>query len=619
MRGPTPQLSWSSVSLRERSTLPLPGRMLAEPVSCPEVNSLQAALRHWARETPDALAVVFLSAEDQVCSLTFAEALALSEHFAGALRERGARRASRVLICLDTGPEQLAAFLACGLLGAVPVLVEPPVALARLQRFQERIKQMVELAGIHHAVVPTELACSLRQSGVQTEMLDPCDVREANCSLEELELSREELCFIQFTSGSTALPKGVMISHEALLANARAIAAGSGWTRSDVMLSWLPLYHDMGLVGATLSPLLHGMPAVLMTPLSFLFTPERWLRAMSHFGASLSVAPNFAYRLCQRKVDHSQLADVDLSRWRLAYNGAEPVLHETITGFVNHFRPFGLRQEIMFPVYGMAEVALAATFPVPGALPRVDLIDRDSLACRGTARPVLSSDRTTGAALPLVSVGRALAGYEIKVVDESGAQVPERTRGEILVRGPSLATGYVGDAEATQQAFRDGWLWTGDLGYVAEGDLFVCGRRKDVIIRGGAKYHAEHLEAVVGRVQGVRAGSVAALGVFNRQSGTEDLVIALETHLPAGSVIRKLEADVARAVHAECGVRPDRIVSVAPRTLPKTSSGKIARSACRRMLIEQMYGVPGGPDADDEMMNVKSSENAVRRTLKGFS
>ncbi len=335
-----------------------------------------------------------------------------------------------------------------------------------------------------------------------------------------------DIAFLQYTSGSTGSPKGVVLTHANLLANIRAMGRAAGVLPNDVFVSWLPLYHDMGLIGAWLGTLYHGVPLVVMSPTDFLGRPESWLWAMHRHRGTLSGAPNFAYEICATRLDDSRLAGLDLSSWRVAYNGSEPVSPDTVVRFNRRFAAYGFDPRAQAPVYGLAESAVGLTFPPLDRGVLIDRVDRRQLAIAG--------DGTSGARGRCERAAHRLlrappAGHEIRVVDAAGQECPERREGRIEFRGPSATSGYFRNPEATRRLFDDGWLDTGDLGYLAGGELYVTGRAKDIIIRGGQHIHPQEAEAAIGNLPGIRKGCVTLFGAPDPASGTEKVVVLAET------------------------------------------------------------------------------------------
>jgi 1-acyl-sn-glycerol-3-phosphate acyltransferase len=387
-----------------------------------------------------------------------------------------------------------------------------------------------------------------------------------------------DTALLQYTSGSTAHPKGVVLSHSNLLANLRAMGDAVGVAPSDVFVSWLPLYHDMGLIGAWLGSLYHGFALIVMPPLAFLARPVRWLQAIHDHRASLSGAPNFAYELCVRRIQDRDLEGLDLGSWRWAFNGAEPVSPSTIERFRDRFAQCGLRPEALAPVYGLAESAVGLTFPPPARGPLIDRIDREAFARSGRAHPTTAMGSS---ALRFPSCGAPLPGHEIRVVDAVGHEVGERQEGRIEFSGPSATSGYYRDPEATARLFDGAWLDTGDLGYIAGGELYVSGRVKDLIIRAGRTLHPDEFEEAIGDLPGVRKGCVAVFASTDHVSGTERVVVLAETRETSPETRAALSGQIRARATDLAGVPPDEIVLAPPHTVLKTSSGKIRRAASR--------------------------------------
>ena len=372
------------------------------------------------------------------------------------------------------------------------------------------------------------------------------------------------------------------LTHANVLANIRGIGFAVEVRPDDAVVSWLPLYHDMGLIGSWLFSLYHGLPITILSPLDFLVRPERWLWALSDSGGSLCPAPNFAYELCLRKIRDEALAGVDLAKWRVAINAGEPVLPATLERFAARFRPWGFDARSFMPFYGLAESSVALTYPPFWRGPVVDRIDRSEFESAG--RAVRSSASGATDVLKFVGNGKALPGHEIRVVGDSGETLPDRMRGRILFRGPSRTDGYYRNREATDEVLdADGWMDSGDLGYVADGELYVTGRLKDCIIKGGHNIIPQDVEMAAWEAEGVRKGCVAAFGCVDAETGSERLVVVAETRLEDSQAKTRLQAAVTDAVARRVGIPPDEVVPVHPGFVPKTSSGKIQRRATRRL------------------------------------
>jgi len=495
----------------------------------------------------------------------------------------GSGAGDRVAIMLPTGRGFFAAFYGALYAGCVPVPLYPPARPAQIEDHMRRIAGIV--ANAEAALLITDdrakpLGHLLRaQCASLRAVATVADLSLPGAAPPLPRLDAQDIAFLQYTSGSTGNPKGVVLTHANLLANLRAMERASGVTAADVFVSWLPLYHDMGLIGACMGSLSAGFRLVLMSPLAFLSRPERWLWAIHQHRATVSAAPNFAYELCANKLDDRDLDGLDLSCWRLAYNGAEPVSPETIAHFAARFARFGFRPVAMTPVYGLAESSVGLAFPPPGRGPLIDRVERGALSATGIARAARAEDTH---ALRIVSCGLPLPGHAIRIVDGGGRELPERTQGRVQFRGPSATGGYFHNPEATARLFDGPWLNSGDLGYLAAGELYLTGREKDIIIRGGHNIHPQELEEAVGQVRGVRRGGVAVFPATDASAGTERLVVLAETRaLVTPEERSRILAEINRLAVDLIGMPADDIVLAPPRTVLKTSSGKIRRAACR--------------------------------------
>ncbi len=496
---------------------------------------------------------------------------------AGALAAAGVKAGDRVMIALPTSFELIELFFAVELAGAIPVPTYPPGMMERREAAEQRLAHIARHSGASTFVTDPESAASLtglkHGSPALQRTLLTTRLRDDAFELDRAAPLPSDPGFIQYTSGSTGAPKGVLLSHASLIANIRAIGIASRFQEGDRTVSWLPLYHDMGLIGALLTSIYWGLPLVLMSPTTFMMKPALWLEAISRHRGTLSPAPNFAYAVCVKRVKEATRANLDLSSWRLALNGAEPVSLDTMRDFTEAFAPCGFDASAIFPVYGLAESCLAVTFPEPGAPLLSEVIDRTALS---SGRAMLAVDGVT-----VVAVGRALPGHEVRVVNDRGQSLPERAVGQVIARGPSIMTGYFEDEAATTDTVRDGWLYTGDLGYFADGQLYVTGRCKDIIIVKGRNHYAEDIERVAESVDGVRKGSAVAFSVYDDKAQSEALVVLCETKL-LGRAQVKLAERVQAEVGAGCGLRA-RVEVFEPRTLPRTSSGKRQRALSRQL------------------------------------
>ncbi len=562
---------------------PAPGGVEVWAESGEWPSTLDEALFHFARQDPQRVHIHLRLENDRMRTLSYGELLRESSAVAAALLERlGLRPGDRVALMLPTGLDFFFAFFGVILAGGVPVPLYPPWRANRIEEYAQRQAKILRDAGARLLVTFQEIKRLMRLLQAQVPSL------EKVLTLGGLDTASgvvrrplpEDTTLIQYTSGSTGDPKGVVLTHSNIIANIRAIAAALEVNSRDVGVSWLPLYHDMGLIGAWLSCLYLGIPIVILSPQAFLSRPERWLWAIHRYRATLSAAPNFAYELCLRQVDSRDLEGLDLTCWRAALNGAEPVHPETLEGFSRRFQSYGFRLGTLLPVYGLAESTVAVTIPPLGRKPRVDPIDRATFETTGRAKR--SSDQGVRA-LNFVSAGQPLQGHRVRIVTSRGEPVPPRVQGRIQCRGPSIMQGYFGKSEATAAVLQEGWLNTGDLGYLADGELFVTGRLKDIIIRGGRNLYPQELEQIVSDVEGVRRGCVAAFGVTGRRLAGERLVVVAETRRTDLEERDRLVSAIRERIDSQLGIPPDEVLLAPPQTVPKTSSGKIRRDGCRRL------------------------------------
>ncbi len=518
--------------------------------------------------------------------LSQAAAVALS------LQQRRLRAGDRVALMLPTSADFFFCFLGVMLAGGIPVPIYPPFRADRIEEYAARQAAILRNAEVRWLITfarAARLAHLLKPrvpslEAVLTATQLTARTADATAVAPVRAVRGEDLAFLQYTSGSTGHPKGVMLTHANLLANIRAICEAVGLRPDDVGVSWLPLYHDMGLIGTWLLPLYAGIPTVVMSPLAFLTRPARWLWALHHHRGTLTAAPNFAFELCARKLDDCELAGLDLRHVRAALNGAEPVHPETLRRFTERFAPYGWRHEMHLPVYGLAEATLAVTIPPLGRQPVLDRIERDTFQRTGRAVPAASN--STARVLTWVSCGRPIPQHEVRIVDDHGQELPERIEGRLWFRGPSATQGYFRNLSATLEIVREGgWLDSGDRAYRVGEEIFITGRAKDVIIKAGRNITPQEIEGLVGEVPGVRPGCVVAFGIPDERAGTERLVIAAEVRPEHLHQRAQLAARISHRVAEALGLPPDHIELLPPQTIPKTSSGKLRRSETKRLYL----------------------------------
>lgn len=580
-----PYLAGGSVSALSGLEAQAPTPTLASAGALPLQAENLLQVLHWhCRAQPQTTHILLYGEGETPTPLSYLDLWQGACRVAITLQELEFAPRQTLAIMLPTGRDYLFAFFGALLAGGVPVPIYPPTRPSQIEEHLRRHARILDnaqtplLLTVPEAQGPARLlqaqVASLRR------VLTPAEIGPQFQDLPLPDVAPEDLAFLQYTSGSTGTPKGVELTHANLLANVRAMGQAVGVHPGDVFVSWLPLYHDMGLIGAWLGSLYHGLPLVLMSPLQFLARPERWLRAIHRHRGSLSAAPNFAYELCLQRLSEAQLQGLDLSSWRLAFNGAEPVSPETLRHFSARFAPHGFRAEAMTPVYGLAECSVGLAFPPLGRGPRIDRVERLGLQEQGEARPVSEPGET---ALELVACGRPLPGHEIRIADPGGEDRPERRVGAIQFRGPSATRGYHRNLEASRALIRGDWLDSGDQGYLADGEVFITGRVKDLIIRAGRNLHPYDAELVVGEIPGVRKGCVAIFGARGKDLAGERLVVMAESKLRDEPGREALKRKIETAISEVLGLPPDEVVLAPPHSVLKTSSGKIRRSACREL------------------------------------
>jgi 1-acyl-sn-glycerol-3-phosphate acyltransferase len=501
-----------------------------------------------------------------------------------------------VSIMLPTSKEYFFSFLGILLAGAVPVPLYPPANPAQLEDHMRRHVRILNncQAPVLITIAQAKKIARLLQTQVTT-LRHVTTVEELYGHAQtysEIPVNPEATAFIQYTSGSTGNPKGVVLSHANLLANIRAMGDTVNASPDDVFVSWLPLYHDMGLIGAWLGSIYYAYYLAVMSPLTFLHHPEKWLWTIHQYKGTLSAAPNFGYELCIRRLDQHHLEDLDLSSWRGAFNGAETVSASTMERFYEKFRHYGLQRETLMPVYGLAENSLGLAFSPIGRGMKVDNIKRATFMRDGKAIPAEPGDKD---ALQFVSAGYPLEHHQIRIVDSANHELPERHEGRLQFYGPSSTSGYYRNTEQTKRLFHDRWLDSGDLAYIANGEVYLTGRVKDVIIRAGRNIYPHELEECVGNIEGIRAGRVTAFGSTDPGNGTERLVIVAETRETDDKRLNTLRRRVSAMVNNLAGTPPDEIVLAPPNTILKTSSGKLRRAASRELFEQGKIGKKGKP------------------------
>ena len=526
-------------------------------------------------------------------SFSFTAIERTSARLGGALQALGLRKGDRVALILPNNDDFVLCFMGAIRAGIIPAPIYPPMALGQLQAYLDNTRHIIAKSGARMIVTTAKIkrllgtvqsACPALEQVVAIEA-----IRESSEPLKPETIGLDDVAFIQFTSGSTSRPKGVTLTHANLAANVKCIMEdGLRIGHDDIGISWLPLYHDMGLIGFVLAPLYHRVPIIYLPALLFLKRPASWFQAITRHRGSIAYAPNFAYALCVKRIKAAELHGLDLSTWRVAGCGAEPIRPETLEAFSEAFGPIGFKKEALYPSYGMAEASLAVAFSELGEGVKTLGVDGPTLWEKGEARVV---PETEEGAVRLVSCGQAFPGHEIGVFppDDASSErpLPERTVGELRIAGPSVMRGYWEDVERTRETFAGRFLRTGDLGFIDGGHVFICGRSKEIVIVNGRNYYPQDMEWEASKVPGVRKGNVVAFGARDPSGVERDrerVVLAFEVQEPERlAQSSSLVAEVRKAVQEGMGLTLDDVVALPAGALPKTSSGKLQRAKTREL------------------------------------
>lgn len=537
--------------------------------------------------------VTFIDGEDHV-TMSWSDLHDDARSLAAGMQANGIGPGHHVAILGPTTRSLVTAIQATWLCGACVVMLPLPMRMGSLDQFISQTRQRIADADSTVVLIDPQLAAFVEPSEEDPPFLSLADLVDAHtpaAAYVEPPADPDAMAVLQFTSGSTSDPKGVVLSNRVICNNIDGALAASQLNLDDKVVSWLPLYHDMGMIGLLSIPMTSGVHLVQAAPQDFMSRPSRWMQWLSDFGGTTTAGPNFSYVLATRALKRAE--GLDLSTLKIVLSGAEPIDCEAFRSFAEAGARFGLPAASLYPAFGMAEVCIAGTFCTPGDGLLTDTVDAVMLEHERLATAVEPSHER---AREMAVLGRPVPGLSMRVVDpENGRLCRDREVGELQISGNSLTSGYYRQPDATAELIVDGWLHTGDLAYMIDGRMVMCGRIKDVIIIGGRNIYPQDIEKIVGGIDGVRAGNVIAFGQTGRAS-KQHIVVVAETKLgpdaPERAAVLK---EIARAVTDEIGVPPREVVLVPAGTVPKTSSGKLQRSACRSMFEAGGLGkVPEG-------------------------
>ena len=547
-------------------------------------NTLVEVLSYMATKHPDFHHIYLVGEDGAEEVITYAGLLENAKQIAKGLCTVGLKPQETVAIMLKTEADFFYTFFGVLLAGGIPVPIYPPLRLSKIGDYIKREAKILEKAEVKFLI-------TFAEAKKLSHIIKPfVSSLKAVCMVDDLRLTGdfklnhiirpEDTALIQFTSGSTNTPKGVKLSHRNIISNIDAIGRALNLNSTDTVVSWLPLYHDMGLIGAWLNPFFYNFPTVIMSPLSFLTAPEIWLWKIHEHKATVSTAPNFAYELCVKKIQESNIKGLNLSSWRLALNGAEKVQTITINNFVDKFEKYGFQKKSMTPVYGLAESSVALIIPELNREPVIDIVNKDVLELENKAIPCNKNDAK---AIDIASCGVPLHNHEVKIFKTNSAiEAAEREVGRLFFKGPSVMTNYYRDLQETKQRKIGEYLDSGDLAYIADNEIYIVGRTKDVIIKAGKNIYPYDIEAIAGEVDGVRKGCVIAFSADDATLGTEKIIVVAE----AKTLDNKLKTIIVNEVFTKLDITIDEIELIKPHQIPKTSSGKLQRTLCKQEYLQ---------------------------------
>jgi len=565
---------------------------LEQAEAAPDAAKTLLEVLDWhAEQHPERPHIQLYQDEGEGESLNYRQLKTGAAKVAAGLQQAGLQPAEPVAIMLPSGTDYFYSFFGILMAGGIPVPVYPPARPSQLEDHMLRHARILDncLAVTLITVPEARKVARLLKSHVPglKHIVTTSELMTSSAIAAPPILNSNDIAFLQYTSGSTGNPKGVMLTHANLLANIRAMGQTVKARSEDVFVSWLPLYHDMGLIGAWLGSLYYAMLLVVMPPLSFLARPERWLWTIHRYRGTLSASPNFGYEYCLKRLKDEDLEGLDLSSWRAAFNGAETISPDTLQQFESRFANYGFQAHAMMPVYGLAESSVGLAFPPLNRGPVIDQIERSTFMHSGQAKPEPGPGQH---ALRFVSSGPPLPGHQIRIVDTAGHELPERQEGRLEFRGPSTTSGYFRDADNTRKLFHQDWLDSADLAYIANGEIYITGRIKDIIIRAGRNIYPHELEEAVGNTPGIRTGRVAVFGSVDTRTATERLIVLAETRSTDAVEREKLRSEINALATDLVGAPPDEVVLAPPGTVLKTSSGKIRRAASRELFEKGEIG-----------------------------
>ena len=542
--------------------------------------------------TPDQVAVTLQFSSRDDLPLTYEQLLCGASGYARALEHSGIQPGDVIVLILQHGEELVYAFWGAILYGAIPSIMPFLTEKLSPERYRADLAALISVTKPAAIVTYPEFEAEVRsalQEGDSVRSVIVSNQVETVSTVDFASLpgsgrKPEDIVLLQHSSGTTGLQKGVALSHQAVFNQLKSYGKSLALSQQDVVVSWLPLYHDMGLIAGFLMPILSGVPLVLMSPFDWVRAPYRLLQSISRYRGTLTWLPNFAYNFCAQKIRDRHIEGVDLSSLRGIINCSEPVRWESHKAFYERFQSYGIKLDMLQTSYAMAENVFGVTQSQLGSIPVVEEIDREAFMVERVAHHPLDGRPV----MKMMSSGQPLENVKVKVFDEQGNEVPERVIGELALQSNCMLTGYYNRPDLTEKAFRDGWYLTGDYGYISNGEVFVSGRKKDMIIVGGKNIYPQDLESLTYEVPGVHAGRSVAFGMFDEAQGTEDVVIIAEVDSEDPSEQQKIADAIRLHVTKNSAIALRYVKVVGPKWILKTSSGKTSRSANREKFLHEL-------------------------------
>ena len=556
------------------------------------MTTIPERLRSLYLHTPERLAVRLQFTGREDLTLTYRQLLRGASAYARTLEREAIRPGEVIVLILQHGEDLVYSFWGAILHGAVPAIMPFLTEKLSPERYRADLTALISVTKPAAIITYPEFAAEVRaalragdsvRSVLVTDQMEPqADIDFA--SLEGFQRSPDDIVLLQHSSGTTGLQKGVALSHRSVFNQLNAYSRSLSLSQEDVIVSWLPLYHDMGLIAGFLMPILSGIPLVLISPFDWVRAPYKLFQSISNQSGTLTWLPNFAYNFCAQKIRDRHIEGVDLSSLRAVINCSEPVRWESHAAFYERFKGYGLAPEALQTSYAMAENVFAVTQSRLGNLPVVEEIDREAFMSERVANDPLDGHPS----MKMMSSGQPLENVKVNVLDENGNGVPERVIGELALHSDCMLTGYFNRPDLTEKAFRDGWYLTGDYGYISNGEVFVSGRKKDMIIVGGKNIYPQDLESLTYEVPGVHPGRSVAFGMFDETQGTEEVVVIAESASDDPEEQQKIADAIRLHVTKNSAIALRHVKVVGPKWILKTSSGKTARTANKEKFLREL-------------------------------